>query len=298
MVIELLLGPTVERVISGGTDNDGVFEWTIPDDATPGDNYRIRVILADGSEQDVSDAAFAITALPTLSIEPILPPIIIPASGYGFWYWLEIGNPSPFEGTGQYWSEVVLPSGNTFGPLSVNLLTIEAFGSYVPDEPLAQWIPGYAPAGTYQYVMHVGIYPNMIVATDSFEFEKLAGSSVASLPESAWKVEDWQNSAWEQASAAVTGTESLPTAFSVSPAYPNPFNASTSLTVSLPEPAELTVTVYDVLGREVATLAHCQHSAGEHRLTFGASNLASGLYFIRATVPGHLDQVQKVMLVR
>ncbi|MBS1261420.1 MAG: hypothetical protein MAG453_00741 [Calditrichaeota bacterium] len=80
---------------------------------------------------------------------------------------------------------------------------------------------------------------------------------------------------------------------------PNPFNAATVVTVTLPAAGEVTVTVYNVAGRAVATLADgATLPAGSHPFTFDASELASGLYFARATVPGHLDEVRKLLLVR
>ena len=85
VVIELLDGAVVELVISEGTDNDGSFEWTVPEDIELGDNYRIRCILADGSEQDISDDTFAITSLPTLTLTPFEPPIVLQPYGGGFW---------------------------------------------------------------------------------------------------------------------------------------------------------------------------------------------------------------------
>ena len=161
-------------------------------------------------------------------------------------------------------------------------------------------MPPNAPAGTYEYVMNAGIHPNLIVATDSFEFEKLAGASTASLPESMWSVEDWHNEAWELTGAPSANAEAapLPTSYMVSAAYPNPFNPSTTFTISLPEAAPLNVSVYNVMGRQVATLADGRFSAGLRQLTFDAYNLATGIYFIHASIPDKLDQVQKVMLVR
>jgi Secretion system C-terminal sorting domain len=91
---------------------------------------------------------------------------------------------------------------------------------------------------------------------------------------------------------------SVPSKFTLENAYPNPFNAATTVRVTLPEAADLTVSVYNVAGQLVATIADGNYSAGKHSLTFDASNVASGLYFIRATVPGQLDATQKVMLVR
>jgi parallel beta-helix repeat protein/predicted outer membrane repeat protein len=86
--------------------------------------------------------------------------------------------------------------------------------------------------------------------------------------------------------------------WSVLPAYPNPFNASTTIRVSLPDFAELEVTVYNVNGRLIADLAHETGQPGVHHYSFNASNLASGLYFIRVNAGDQLDHVQKVILVR
>jgi len=304
IVIELMDGEAVERVISAGTPNDDVFEWTIPADVPPGDNYRIRLTLTSGEEQDLSNSPFAIAVSPTLTLTPLAPPIVIPATGFGFWYWVEIDNPSPFPGIGQFWTEAVLPDGSVYGPIDEYQGALGPFSTYSPAEPFPQWVPAYAPPGIYAFVMHVGIYPDVIVATDSFPFEKLAAANVTALSESEWSVEDWRNDAWELAGAPEIDGEAkgearlLPTDYTVSPAHPNPFNATTTISVSLPESADLMVSIYNVSGQQVAEPANGQFSAGSHMLTFDASNLASGLYFVRATVPGEFDQVQKVMLVR
>ena len=94
------------------------------------------------------------------------------------------------------------------------------------------------------------------------------------------------------------GVVTLPAEFAMSNAYPNPFNPATTFTVALPDAADLNVIVYNVTGQQVAELTTGQHPAGTHSFVFDATGLASGLYFVRASVPGHLDQVQKVMLVR
>ncbi|HEX05340.1 MAG TPA: T9SS type A sorting domain-containing protein, partial [Bacteroidetes bacterium] len=253
-----------------------------------------------GEETDTSDAPFAIVSPPTASIDPHEPPVIIPHYGSGFWYWVEIENSTPFPVTGQYWTEVIMPNGGTFGPLSLQSTTIQAWGIFAPAQPTPQWVPAYAPPGTYEYVMNVGVHPDLIVATDSFEFEKLAGADVTTLPESMWSIDDWHNEAWELAGAPSADAENkpIPTDYTISPAHPNPFNPSTTISVSLPDAVELTVVIYNLRGQQVAELASGYFNAGTHQLTFDASILASGLYFIRANVPGQLDQVQKVMLVR
>jgi FG-GAP-like repeat/Secretion system C-terminal sorting domain len=298
--IELIRDNTFERVISVATENDGEYDWTVPEDVVPDNNYRIRIGLLSGAEVDTSEASFSLTALPTLQITPVASPIIIPATGYGFWYWLEIYNPSDSPETGNYWTEAVLPGGNTYGPINVVSGTVGPWETYSPVEPLLQWVPWYAPAGMYEFVMHVGRHPNLIYATDSFEFEKLAGANVAALPESGWSVDDWRNEAWEMAGAPSADAETAPLPFdnTVSAAHPNPFNASATITVTLGEAVELSLSVYNVTGQKVADLADGSFNAGQHTFTFNGSNWASGLYFVHASVPGQLDNVQKVMLVR
>ncbi len=84
--------------------------------------------------------------------------------------------------------------------------------------------------------------------------------------------------------------------------YPNPFNPSTVITYSIAKSGPVTVKVYDVIGREVATLVNGEtQAAGEHQVTFsGASlrgGLSSGVYFYRIE-SGSFRDVKKMMLVK
>jgi flagellar hook assembly protein FlgD len=76
----------------------------------------------------------------------------------------------------------------------------------------------------------------------------------------------------------MTSVTPLPDAFSVKAAYPNPFNPATMLSFSLPEVAKVTLNVFDVQGRLVATLVNGLREAGQHQVTFDGSNLSSGVY--------------------
>ena len=77
-------------------------------------------------------------------------------------------------------------------------------------------------------------------------------------------------------------TQDLPETFALSPAYPNPFNPATTLTLTLPQAQPVSVAAYDLLGREVALLRRGTLVAGTHRLVFDATGLPSGVYMIRA----------------
>ncbi len=90
----------------------------------------------------------------------------------------------------------------------------------------------------------------------------------------------------------------IPTEYTIAAAYPNPFNPTLNAVIGLPESADLRVSVYNLLGQEVAVLANGFYAAGYHTMTFDANGMASGLYFIRAIAPGQMNQMRKVMLVR
>jgi hypothetical protein len=72
-----------------------------------------------------------------------------------------------------------------------------------------------------------------------------------------------------------------PEEFSLSSAYPNPFNPTTSLDLNLNEGGYVSVKVYNVVGQVVTTLASGQMSAGYHTITWDASAISSGMYFVK-----------------
>ena len=73
----------------------------------------------------------------------------------------------------------------------------------------------------------------------------------------------------------------LPSRFELYNAYPNPFNPSTTIQFALPKRAKVTIKVYDILGRQVATLVDDTYQAGVHQVSLDARDLASGLYIYR-----------------
>lgn len=83
--------------------------------------------------------------------------------------------------------------------------------------------------------------------------------------------------------------------FSLS-SYPNPFNATARITFSIPEPQEITLTVYDLLGRKVKTLVDDYRDAGVHHVSFNASDLASGVHFYRMRVGDAVISNRMVLL--
>jgi Cohesin domain/Secretion system C-terminal sorting domain len=79
----------------------------------------------------------------------------------------------------------------------------------------------------------------------------------------------------------IVGNSNLPTEFSLGQNYPNPFNPSTTINYSLPEKANVNLTIYDITGQEIQTLLNSEMVAGFHRISFDASKLAGGVYLYR-----------------
>jgi hypothetical protein len=82
------------------------------------------------------------------------------------------------------------------------------------------------------------------------------------------------------ASAIYDPGQSVPAVYSLSQNYPNPFNPSTTIEYGLPYASRVQLTVFDVLGRIVATLQDGEHAAGSYRLRWNAP-LSTGVYFYR-----------------
>jgi hypothetical protein len=90
---------------------------------------------------------------------------------------------------------------------------------------------------------------------------------------------------------------SLPESFSISQNYPNPFNASTTIGYSLTEPSDVTIDIYDILGRKVETLVQREQSAGSHQVVWNAKDQPSGMYFYRIEA-GDYTEARKMLLLK
>jgi Secretion system C-terminal sorting domain len=88
-----------------------------------------------------------------------------------------------------------------------------------------------------------------------------------------------------------------PALFSVKQNFPNPFNPTTTINYQIPATAHVSLKVYDMLGREVATLVNEQMSAGNYQATFNGSNLSSGVYLYQLR-SGSFVETKKLVLLK
>jgi len=91
-------------------------------------------------------------------------------------------------------------------------------------------------------------------------------------------------------------SEVLPTRVTLSQNYPNPFNPTTEIQFQLPEDTNLTLSVYNVQGQLIQTLAQGRYLRGEHTVRFNGSNIPSGFYFIRLQTPQKTYTKKMVLL--
>lgn len=89
----------------------------------------------------------------------------------------------------------------------------------------------------------------------------------------------------------------VPERYALGQNYPNPFNPSTQITYSLPQQSHVVLKLYDVLGRETATLVNERQQAGNYTVQWNAEGVPSGVYFYRI-VAGNFVQTREMILIR
>jgi Secretion system C-terminal sorting domain len=99
------------------------------------------------------------------------------------------------------------------------------------------------------------------------------------------------------ATAVEQAPPSIPSSYALDQNYPNPFNPSTSIRYELPSAGFVRLSVYNLLGQEVAVLVNQDQSAGAHEARFDASTLPSGVYLYRLST-GSFSDTKRMTLVR
>jgi hypothetical protein len=106
---------------------------------------------------------------------------------------------------------------------------------------------------------------------------------------------------WYSPGTTVTGVpdpgDPVPNVYRLHQNYPNPFNPTTTIQFDIPQNSRVSLKVFDVAGRVVATLVNEDMEKGIHRVTVDASRLASGVYFYRIQA-GRYQEIKKLVLLK
>lgn len=98
-------------------------------------------------------------------------------------------------------------------------------------------------------------------------------------------------------STDVEKLDGTPASYELAQNYPNPFNPATTINFSIPEAAMVSLKVYDILGKEVATLINEEKTSGIYSVSFDASNLPTGTYIYKITA-GNFISTRKMLLLK
>lgn len=102
---------------------------------------------------------------------------------------------------------------------------------------------------------------------------------------------------WDTILTDTTPSQGIPNQFALEQNYPNPFNPATTIRYQLPAFGPVVLKVYDVLGREVATLVNEEKAAGKYSVTWNASSMSSGVYFYRLQAGAH-SETKKLLVLK
>jgi ligand-binding sensor domain-containing protein len=123
-----------------------------------------------------------------------------------------------------------------------------------------------------------------LIIANNYVFSGIYGQSV------------WRRSYPEIISSVKNITSELPTEFALEQNYPNPFNSMTIIKFQILNPGNTEIKIFDLLGREVATLVNGFLQPGAYEISFDGNGLNSGVYFYRMTTDGFSDTKKLVLL--
>ncbi len=266
---DLLLGLTGKAITTFGRDEQG-------------DVYLVDAI-------DGSISSFDCDPPVTVSVAPVGAPITVPSTGGAVAFDVTLTNTTGSPQTFDAWADADLSNGAEFGVIPPTTVTLPGGFSFTRRINLN--VPGAAPAGTSTLVVKLGDFPDAASSADQFTVTKLtaAGAQQAS---ATWQVKGWDFAEGEAASRTATAAPSATLR-----AYPSPFTSQATVAYTLPQAASVQLTVYDVLGREVAVLMNGEAETGRHEAVFAGTDLPAGVYLVRLVVGGQ-TQTQRVTLLR
>ena len=130
---------------------------------------------------------------------------------------------------------------------------------------------------------------------DEYRMPPLASSMVDQ--QGAELIRTWIESLGEALGLSQDSKNTVPGSFKLFKAYPNPFNAVTTIGYQLPESTLVQLDIYDIGGRKITTLVNAKQPPGRYNVKWQADNLASGVYFYTLNTKEFVE-VRKVLLLK
>ncbi len=248
-----------------------------------------------------TDSTFASAILVNISNIPDSFYTVSTLEGQATYYWRVLANNAG--GTGPYSQISRFATGFPATPI---LAYPANFMVNVPIDTVVRWNANPS-ASTYdlQISKYSNFAPNVVDTSgltdtlfvpgpfDSFTIYNWRVRATNGIGTTAW------SPAWRFRTVTVTGVgeSGLPGSFALQQNFPNPFNPVTTIEFDLPQATRTTLTVYDILGRTVATLIDDDLQGGHHAVQWNASEYSSGTYFY-ALRAGSFFQIRKMLVLK
>ncbi|MFH1861544.1 MAG: right-handed parallel beta-helix repeat-containing protein [bacterium] len=243
----------------------------------------------DGTIADMGAFFFDQSRPVRVLLTPHDAPLILPAAGGSFDFTIRITNIEAVGNPATVWCDITLPDGRIYGP-TIGPVALNVAPQFTIARDRTQNVPSWAPTGQYSYNAYA--VSGADTSMDSFGFLKLGSAGAEG--DGAW----WNSGAsLADEEYSLNSSAEMPATFELSAPYPNPFNASTMLTFTLPQAGMVKLEVFDVHGRVVGAIHELPLPARMHTIPINGSDLPSGLYFARLESEGH-STVQKLVLLK
>lgn len=179
--------------------------------------------------------------------------------------------------------------------------TVQAVFKEIPTFELSAWIIGSGtvtldpPGGTYIQGTRVIL---TAIPDQGWQFKSWSGPLGGSAnPDTLVMDQDKVFMATFEPATGIASDTRVAASFALEQNYPNPFNATTQIRFSLKQPEYTTLAIYDLTGRQIRQLVSRKLDRGWHTITFDATNLPSGLYWVRLQA-GAFREMKKMVLVK
>ncbi|MBZ0202703.1 MAG: T9SS type A sorting domain-containing protein [Ignavibacteria bacterium] len=156
----------------------------------------------------------------------------------------------------------------------------------------------YSPQGVPIWIVTYNGSFNGIDIGRSLDLDNLNNVYVLGTSQNGFQLSDYVLIKYVQYTGISSHNNQIPTEFKMEQNYPNPFNSTTIIKYQLPKTSDIVMKLYDMLGREVATLISHKLNAGVYDYRFDATELSSGIYIYRLTAGGNIIDTKKLIIVK